>query len=89
MSELRPCVRLTDDFDRVLGNVYHVGVETVCVRLTGMCIMSELRPCVRLESSGMCIMSELRPCVRLTDDFDRVLGNVYHVGVETVCETHR
>ena len=42
-----------------------------------------------IESSGMCIMSELRPCVRLTDDFDRVLWNVYHVGVETVCETHR
>ena len=37
-----------------------------------------------IESSGMCIMSELRPCVRLTDDFDRVLGNVNHVGVETV-----
>ena len=42
-----------------------------------------------IESSGMCIMSELRPCVRLTDDFDRVLGYVNHVGVETVCETHR
>ena len=42
-----------------------------------------------IESSGMCIMSELRPCVRLTDDFDRVLWNVNHVGVETVCETHR